>query len=66
MVVAMATKIFFLAMVLTQVIIKPKLSLVRYTADFIKIIEANFPQVSIVVGRNVPITIQTYGKLTWF
>ena len=42
-------------MVLTQVIIKP-----------IKIVEVNFPQVSIVVGKNVPITIQTYGKLTWF
>ena len=58
--------IFFLAMVLTQVIIKPKLRLVRYIAGFIKILEMNFLWVCIVVGRNVQTAIQTYGKLTWF
>ena len=36
--------IFFWIMVLTQVIIKPNLKLVRYTADFIKILEVSeFP-----------------------
>ena len=34
----MATKIFFGTMLLTQVIIKPNLRLVRCTADFIKIV----------------------------
>ena len=52
-------------MLLTQVIIKPNLRLVRYTADFIKILEVSeFPIGCIAVGRNVPTTIQTYGKLT--